>query len=283
MGDGYDGGLLAIDGVESATTERGVNLPHHAVKQTSDDGERVRRGRPMTEAEWLPATDPKLMLEFLRGKASDRKLRLFACACCRRIWDFITREESRRAVEITEQSADGPVAAEVLAMIDFDSISDDCGPPEEPYRTAYMVAGNVGYNVFGHCEGVPHFEEFDIAKNTAETTVMSVGLSRSQKKRSHSNAYQAGEKAERVAQTILLRDIFGNPFRKVTLNPAWLTSTVLALATGIYDERAFDRMPILADALQDAGCDNAEILNHCREPGEHVKGCWVVDLLLDKK
>jgi hypothetical protein len=80
----------------------------------------------------------------------------------------------------------------------------------------------------------------------------------------------------------LLRDIFGNPFRPITPNPSWLTSTVVSLANGIYVEKAFDRMPILADALQDAGCDNEDILNHCRQPGEHVRGCFVVDSLLGK-
>jgi hypothetical protein len=79
-----------------------------------------------------------------------------------------------------------------------------------------------------------------------------------------------------------LRDTFGNPFRPVTLDPAWLTSTVLQLATGIYADRAFDRLPILADALQDAGCESADILAHCRGPGPHVRGCWVVDRVLGK-
>ncbi|AWM42432.1 hypothetical protein C1280_28660 [Gemmata obscuriglobus] len=79
-----------------------------------------------------------------------------------------------------------------------------------------------------------------------------------------------------------MRDIFGNPFRPVVLNPAWRTSDALALARGIYDEGAFDRLPILADALQDAGCDSDDILNHCRGPGPHVRGCWVVDLVLGK-
>ena len=78
----------------------------------------------------------------------------------------------------------------------------------------------------------------------------------------------------------LLRDILGNPFRPVALDPEWRTSTVVALAQGIYEERAFDRLPILADALQDAGCENEDILNHCRSKGPHVRGCWVVDLLL---
>jgi hypothetical protein len=80
----------------------------------------------------------------------------------------------------------------------------------------------------------------------------------------------------------LVREVFGNPFRPVTINPSWLTPTVLALATGIYADKAFDRMPILADALQEAGCDNGELLNHCRESGEHVRGCWVIDIILSK-
>ncbi|MBP3959963.1 hypothetical protein J8F10_32375 [Gemmata sp. G18] len=73
------------------------------------------------------------------------------------------------------------------------------------------------------------------------------------------------------------------PFRPVALDPAWLTSTVVALAQGIYDGGAFDRLPILADALQDAGCDSKDVLGHCRGPGPHARGCWVVDLLLNKE
>jgi len=68
----------------------------------------------------------------------------------------------------------------------------------------------------------------------------------------------------------------------VAADPAWLTPTVASLARGIYTDRAFDRLPILADALQDAGCDSADILGHCRGPGPHVRGCWVVDLVLGK-
>jgi hypothetical protein len=76
--------------------------------------------------------------------------------------------------------------------------------------------------------------------------------------------------------------ILGNPFRPVAVDPSWLTSTVVQLAQGIYDDRAFDRLPILADALQDAGCDNTDVLNHCRDAGPHARGCWVVDMLLGK-
>jgi len=80
----------------------------------------------------------------------------------------------------------------------------------------------------------------------------------------------------------LLRDIFDNPFRPITVDPAWQTETVVALANSIYTDRAFDRMPILADALEEAGCDHADVLAHCRGDGPHVRGCWVVDLVLGK-
>ena len=80
----------------------------------------------------------------------------------------------------------------------------------------------------------------------------------------------------------LIRCVFGNPFRPVSFEPSWLTSTVLALAEGIYHDRAFDRLPILADALQDAGCDTPEILEHCRGDGPHSRGCWPIDLILGK-
>jgi hypothetical protein len=92
----------------------------------------------------------------------------------------------------------------------------------------------------------------------------------------------AAEAEEMPHLIALLRDIFGNPFRPLALKPAWRTSDVLALATGIYEEKAFDRMPILADALQDTGCDNDDVLSHCRGEGPHVRGCWVVDLILEK-
>ncbi|MDY3563323.1 hypothetical protein R5W23_004824 [Gemmata sp. JC673] len=84
-------------------------------------------------------------------------------------------------------------------------------------------------------------------------------------------------------QVALVRDIFGNPFRPVTFSPSWRTDTALSLAQGMYDSRDFGAMPILADALQDAGCDNGDVLDHCRDPkGIHVRGCWVVDLVLGK-
>src|SRR5208283_3714297 len=85
---------------------------------------------------------------------------------------------------------------------------------------------------------------------------------------------------ENSAQVALLCCIFRNPFRPVTIDPTWLTPTVKQVAEAIYTERAFDRMPSLADALVDAGCASHDILNHCRQPGVHVRGCWALDLVL---
>src|SRR5262249_42099247 len=93
-------------------------------------------------------------------------------------------------------------------------------------------------------------------------------------------------KSDRIAACSLIRDVFGNPPRSVALQRGWLTwhdRTVLKLAQTIYDDRRCDMMPILADALEEAGCTNADILDHCRGLGPHVRGCWVVDLMLGKE
>ena len=91
------------------------------------------------------------------------------------------------------------------------------------------------------------------------------------------------EGEESAAQVKMVHCIFGNPFRPVTFDPDWRTTTAIQLAQQMYDSRDFSAMPILADALQDAGCDHADILDHCRGPGPHVRGCWVVDLVLGKE
>ena len=83
-------------------------------------------------------------------------------------------------------------------------------------------------------------------------------------------------------QARCLRCVIGNPFRPVALNPAWLTPTVFTLAKNVYDRNEGAPLPILADALQDAGCENPDVLEHCRGEGPHVRGCWVVDMLLGK-
>jgi hypothetical protein len=90
------------------------------------------------------------------------------------------------------------------------------------------------------------------------------------------------EGPEEQAQCAILRDMFPKPFGSVTFSPCWRTDVVLALASQMYESRDFSAMPILADALQDAGCENEDILNHCRSEGVHVRGCWVIDLSLGK-
>jgi len=92
-----------------------------------------------------------------------------------------------------------------------------------------------------------------------------------------------GRRADLSPLCGILRCVLGNPFHPVVLDPSWLTSTVTTLAQPIYSERAFDRMPILADALEDASCTDPSILEHCRGDGVHARGCWVVDLLLGKE
>jgi hypothetical protein len=217
----------------------------------------------MTEDQWLAVTDPKPMLELLRDWPRDRKLRLFACDCCRRIWHRTT-ELDRAVVAAIERCADGLIpAAEILAT---------AGVP--PLNTGYPAP-------FYHVTGAE-----------AERVVAEAALPHTWTGASRARAFVVdavrraegpdGRAAEWRRQSDALRCIFGNPFRPLTVDLSWLTSTVLILAQGIYDDSAFDRLPILADALQDAGCDSAEVLGHCRGLGPHARGCWVVDLLLGK-
>ena len=186
------------------------------------------------------------MLLFLRGRASERKLRLAGCAYCRGVWPLLGKA-SRRVVVLGEELADRPV--------DEERVMPSCG--------RRFNRDNVFYT-----SGVNDTSRHDIAYRVA----INDGW--------YTVQWTMGNWANyRVANTFI-RDIFGNPFRPVAFDPAWLTSTAVALAEGIYADRAFDRLPILADALQDAGCDDADILDHCRGDGPHVRGCWVVDLVL---
>ncbi len=203
----------------------------------------------MTEDEWLSATEPRPMLEFLRDKVSDRKLRLFACGCTRRVWEPVWElaryETYRETVEAVERLAEGPADSTRMACI----------------------RGNASIEVgLLACA-----DSFGAAWWATEELPM---------------ALQEWQD-ESARQSDLLRDIFGShPFRAIFMQPAWVTwkdGMALRVAQGIYDERAFDRLPILADALEEAGCDNADILDHCRLPGEHIRGCWVVDLVLGKE
>jgi hypothetical protein len=215
----------------------------------------------MTEAEWQTTIHPTLMLDLLRETGSDRKLRLFACACVRAGWHLLQDDRSREAVEIAERHADG--------LADGDELSRGCDAAH-----LAIIALEKSNVASGQPEHERKVEEATCAAHWCAVE----------------DAWEsAGELLawhfvddEGPLQATFLRDIFSNPFRPVAVDPAWLTSTVVALARSIYDERAFDRLPILADALEDAGCDSADVLDHCRGDGPHVRGCWVVDLLLGK-
>jgi hypothetical protein len=210
----------------------------------------------VTEAEWLKYTDPHAALQAVRRKASQRKLRLFAVACCRQVWQLLNAEH-RSSVEVAERFADG--AATVAELRAAHSIRFQPHQFTYPSTEAY-TASFAGFQVTNGAA-------YDAAWITAQSA---------------REALPSGKQSA-VAQVHLLREIFGNPFRRAKFDPSWLTSDVVALARGIYDEKAFDRMPILADALQDAACDNDDVLNHCRDTSlTHVRGCWVVDLLLGK-
>lgn len=248
----------------------------------------------MTEDEWLTCTDPKPMLEFVRDSAGERKLRLFACACYRRIWNATADEASRRAVALAEVAADGGTDASELAAAGREAVAE----ADAAYDRCDHLRGDGGYcaaictDSFEQTDGIDALDGTYGAHQCAELAAYvaaraAIGRDgRMVESRRfllrRPNAWETLVE-ERVAQASLLRDIFGNPFRPITSKPAWVTPAVASLAQSIYDERAFDRMSELADALEKSGCRDADILEHCRGPEPHVRGCWVVDLLLGKK
>jgi hypothetical protein len=204
----------------------------------------------MTEEEWLVCTDPALMLWAVQDQTTDRKLRLLACAACRAVWVWLENPRCREAIDVAERMADGKAGAEEL---------------ETSARRAYEATASARDGAVNTFQ--VNWRVFDATQPVARHAAISV-LNKSGAKYRNS----------------LIRECFGNPFRPVAFDPAWRTSTVVALAEGIYADRAFDRMPILADALQDAGCENNAILTHCRDTSlTHVRGCWALDLVLGKE
>jgi hypothetical protein len=208
----------------------------------------------MTEAEWQNSIEPRGMLGFVAGKVSTRKWRLYGVACCRRIEHRLKDSLSQRALDLAERLAEGTCD---VAEVDVERFF----PP--PLTTAHdfrrwaleaCLKGDAIRVLFpaANCSPLP-------------------------------SAIRNRSFGEKSAQASLARDIFGNLFRPVAFSPEWRTDTAVALARQMYDSRDFSAMPILADALQDAGCDSDDILSHCRDSNAtHVRGCWVVDLVLDK-
>jgi hypothetical protein len=235
----------------------------------------------MTEAEWLACTDPTPMLKHLRRGKKERRLHLFAAACCRRIWHLLPNQEARRVVEMAERRADGQVAEEGQAV--EDEFSFAAWERASGYNDYVYAYGTEAVTQLGHGEGYQAASGAADQASAAAAAAFPGWSTGTQAERV--STWTAGRQSERRAQCELLRDIFGNPFRPVRLDPALLTPSVLALAQAIYDERRMlagtldtGRLPVLANALEEAGCTNADILSHCRGPVPHVRGCWVVDL-----
>jgi len=229
----------------------------------------------MTESEWQSCTDPRVMLDVLPGRASDRKLRLFACSCCRLFWRKLTDARCRSAVEIAEQFADGLVTARARGRA---------------FTAARQTTRHVGaptQNAFHAAAYAAHADPVTAARGVSGNA---------QYARGHWSAGPNGPVLRRWGGgplCSLLRDIFGNPFRpQPRVAPsclAWDGGTVKNLAQSIYEGRSLpagtldnSRLAVLADALEDAGCEQPDLLAHLRSPGPHVRGCWAVDLLLGK-
>jgi hypothetical protein len=247
----------------------------------------------MTEAEWKCCTDPTGMLEFLLGRVSDRKLRLYLCGGCRHLTHLFFRPESLAAVEVAERFADGQATLEELHRAEWSAEEPTFGyefdkgafSEDDPYKTSVVPRliemGVLSYSALSR--GDWQVEETVRRRLIAAASLAEYCAERSPIK----NDWGLRHFSEVCWPGRWLFDcVFGNPFTPVTINSHWLTkndSTVARMAQAIYEERTFDHLPILADALEDAGCDNADFLAHCRQPGEHARGCWVVDLILGKQ
>jgi hypothetical protein len=208
----------------------------------------------MTEQEWLEcADDPQRMLLFVNNRISRRKARLFTVAAYYQRTELMRIDAIHAAVELCAAFADGQ-----LTKVKF---ARHRRKARREYSLAEDYSDQQSYaSIALNLLAPDHDPVWKDAANWADTR---------------------GER--RGPQVSIIRCLICNPFRRSTVDPTWLTATVVSLAQAIYAELAFDRLPILADALEDAGCDNADILQHCRLPGEHVRGCWAVDLVLGKK
>jgi hypothetical protein len=192
------------------------------------------------------------MLEFLKGGASDRKLRLFSIASRRRVWQWLTDERSQRAVEVAERFADTDADTDLERHLVLQS----------EVMEAWETAGADWTLVYDPYRWATEYSRWAATKATLPSQ----------------------QASERHSQAALLRDIFGPlPFRAVPMNTSWPTPDVVALAQSMYDSRDFSQMQALTELLEVAGCGDREILGHCRGAGDHVRGCWLLDLLLGKE
>jgi hypothetical protein len=194
-----------------------------------------------------------------RTKAGQRKLRLYGCASCRRIWPLIPEGPCRRTVETAERYADGRATKQDL---------------KEALRPAVPFLG-VG-------PGPEHRDAVQAVFRVAAPESKRAAWAGVDASSAHHGG--AWTKDDGIF-CVLLREVFGNPFRPMVAEQSWLTwngGTVVKLAKAVYEDRAFDTLPVVADALEDAGCTDPVVLSHLRGLGPHVPGCWAVDLLLGR-
>lgn len=245
----------------------------------------------MTEAEWQACTAPKRMLAHLRDHASDRKMRLVAVACCRRVWPWLTDDRSRNAIAMLERFVDGAASRSELesAAREANDRSVTGRSTSDAYDDRHEIPAAVAVaeavRAFSHLKWYHNATDDTILASEYATiaTAQNPAESAANRKSADREADDFLQAREETEQVKLIRCVFGNPFRPVQLNPRWRTTDVVALARAIYDDRAFNRLPILADALMDAGCEDESIIGHSREHSPHVRGCWVVDLVLGKE
>jgi hypothetical protein len=231
----------------------------------------------MNEGEWQGGMDVAAMLEYLAGKVSERKLRLFACACVRYYWNRFHYRPPREAVEMAERLAEGEAeVGEVEEMRQNAEVSAANAPFLEQYAyaaaaatldpTALEAAGNARETCR---QQAVRDAAYELIPGENEATI---------------NA--AASAAECRRQANLLREVFGNPFRPVQINPDWLSvssGAAGAMAQVIDADHRFEELPYLADALMDAGCNDVVLLEHLRQPTGHVRGCWALDALLGRE
>ncbi len=222
----------------------------------------------MTETEWMNCAFPDEMLDHLRGRVSERKFWLFACACCRLLWHRFSDWRIRRVVEAAELFAEGRDAGEHLAAA----------------RAAVRVTGKVGVAGFAQLlnEASPGFTAAWRCLDGVYLLTANIPI-RPYIRPNLRSSEVAGWAPLREKLVLLVHDIAGNPFRPIAADPVWLSANdgaAVKIAQEIDENRLFERMPILGDALEDAGCTEEGLLLHCRGAGPHARGCFVLDLVL---
>ena len=225
----------------------------------------------MTEAEWLACDEPDRLLRRSPVPLSARKRMLCGIACCYRIKRLLRSGVEYELLIRAEDFADGEMPRD--EFVDRCRVLNNI-TAQFPYerRQAILAIVHLGHEDIGLV--------FTLAAVAAAYDLTGIQPPYGPETQ---ELWYSTIRQEQLHQLEFIRDIFGNPFRPVALDPSWRTETAVALAREMYGSRDFSAMPILADALQDAGCDSDDVLDHCRGPGPHVRGCWVVDLVLEKE